>query len=243
MGFSNWLKKINSNTLYYPGCLTKFVGKDVLENYKSILNKLKLDFIMLSDLEVCCASPIINSGNKDEAKVLALKNYEIFKEHSVGKIITNCPACYHTFSSIYPKILDKWDIEVEHITQTIAKGIKDKKIVLENKDVNFTYHDPCHLGRYSNIYNEPREIINSVGKLKEMKLCKNYSFCCGGGSGVKSNFPELANSIARQRVDMAKETNASCLVTSCPMCYYNLKENSKELKVKEISEIVIGDKK
>lgn len=244
MGLVKWIRNINSNVLYYPGCLTKFVGKNVLDNYVKILNTIKLDFIMLKDLEVCCASPIINSGNEKEAKDLIFKNYKIFKEHSVKKIITNCPACYHTFSSSYPEIIDDWDIEVEHITQTISKAIKYKKLNFKNMNLDITYHDPCHLGRYSKIYNDPREIIRSVGNLKEMKFCKNYSFCCGGGAGVKSNQPNLANSIAKQRINMAKEINVKYLVTSCPMCYLHLKENTeKDLVVKEISEIVLGDKK
>lgn len=243
MGFKKWLKNINSNTLYYPGCLTKFVGKDILDNYIKIFNKINLDFIMLKDLEVCCGSPIINSGNKKEAKDLATKNYKIFKDHNVGKIITNCPACYHMFSKVYPEFVLNWDIEVEHITQTISTAIKENKLNLKNKNIEFTYHDPCHLGRYSNIYKEPREILNNVGKLKEMKFSKNYSFCCGGGSGVKSNFSDLSNSVAKQRINMAKEINVNCLVTSCPMCYYNLKDNSKEVSVKEISQMILGDEK
>jgi len=243
MSIKKWIKNLDSNTLYYPGCLTKFVGKDILNNYIKILNDMKIDFIMLKDLEVCCGSPIINSGHKDEAKDLALKNYNLFKDHSVNKIITNCPACYHMFSKVYPEVLEKWDIEVEHITQKISNAIKSKKLNLENKNLNFTYHDPCHLGRYSDIYEPPREILRSIGNLKEMKFNKNYSFCCGGGSGVKSNYPDLANSIAKQRIEMVKEIDVNCVVTSCPMCYYNLKDNSKGIKVKEISQMVVGDEK
>ncbi|MCX8158880.1 MAG: (Fe-S)-binding protein [Candidatus Pacearchaeota archaeon] len=239
MGILNFF---GGNVLYYPGCLTKIVAKDLEENYKKILNKIGIDFIMLKDLEVCCGNPVLNSGHEKEARELVEKNFKLFKERAVKKIITNCPACFHMFKSNYPRFIKNWDIKVEHITQTIAKAIKDGKINPKNFNHDITYHDPCHLGRYEKIYEEPREIIKKSGNLKEMKLTKNYSFCCGGGSGVKSNYPELANSIAKERIKMAKETNAKMLCTSCPMCYLNLKENSKEIDVKEISQFFFDEK-
>jgi heterodisulfide reductase subunit D len=225
------------NILYYPGCLTKFAAKDLETNYKDILNKIGIDFIMLKDDELCCGNPVLNTGHKKEATELAKKNFKLFKERGIKKIITNCPSCYHIFHNNYPKIIPEWNIKVEHITETIAQAVKQNKINPKKLGIDITYHDPCHLGRYSQIYEEPREIIKKSGNLKEMKFAKNYSFCCGGGSGVKTNQPELANSIANERVKMAKETKAKMICTSCPMCYLHLKENSKDLEVKELSEL------
>jgi len=230
-------KFLTGNVLYYPGCLTKFVAEDLEENYKKILNKIGIDFITLKNLEVCCGSPILNAGHIKEAKELAEKNFKLFKERGVKKIITSCPACFHMFNKIYPELVSDWDIKSEHITKTIFDAMKRGKINPRKLNCDITYHDPCHLGRYEGIYDEPREIIKKSGNLKEMKLAKNYSFCCGAGSGVKSNHPELANSIAKERIKMAKETKAKCLITVCPMCYLNLKENSKDLDVKEMSQL------
>ena len=90
-------KILGGNTLYYPGCLTKFVAKDLKENYKKILRSLGIDFIELAEIEVCCGSPVLKAGYADDFKNLAEKNLKIFKEHSVKKIITNCPACFLVF--------------------------------------------------------------------------------------------------------------------------------------------------
>jgi Fe-S oxidoreductase len=230
-------KLFSGNILYYPGCLTKYVAKDLEENYKKILNKIGIDFITLKDLEFCCGNPVLNAGHEKEAKELAEKNFKLFKERGVKKIISSCPSCFHMFKTNYPNLVEGWNIQVEHITQTISEAIKKGKINPKKLNTDLTYHDPCHLGRYEGIYNEPREILKISGNLKEMKLTKNYSFCCGAGSGVKSNYPELANSIARERINMAKETKAKILCTSCPMCYLHLKENSKDLEIKELSQL------
>ena len=232
-------KILGGNTLYYPGCLTKFVAKDLGEKYRKILRKIGIDFIELKELEVCCGSPVIAAGYREEAIKLAEKNFKVFKEHSVKKIITSCPACFRMFSQEYPKLVKGWDIEVEHTTQTIARALKQGKIKLKKVGGKVTYHDPCHLGRYSGIYEEPREIIRATGlELEEMSLSREQSFCCGAGGGTKANYPELSQSIAKERIQQAKAVSNN-LVTACPLCYLNLKDAAKdEVKIMDISEIV-----
>jgi Fe-S oxidoreductase len=234
-------KILGGNILYYPGCLTKFVGKDLKENYEKILRTIGIDFIELKEKEVCCGSPALNAGYKKTAEDLARKNYHVFKEHRVTKIISNCPACYKTFSQDYPLLLKEWDIKVEHASQTIYKSIQEGKLKLKKKiEKIVTFHDPCYLGRYMSIYEEPRKILEFVGcKIVEMKFNRKNSFCCGGGGGVQSNYSELANYIAKERIQQALETKAEILVTTCPLCYYHLKRNSEEIQVFELSQLLV----
>jgi len=233
-----FLEKLRGgNVLYYPGCLTKFVVKEVGENYRKILRKIGIDFIELKDLEVCCGSPVLNAGYKEDAKKLAEKNFKIFKEHSVKKIITSCPACFKTFSQEYPKLLKNWDIEVKHITQTISEAVKKGKIKPKKVEGKITYHDPCHLGRYANVYEEPREVIKLAGDFVEMEFNRENAFCCGGGGGLKSNFPELSREISKERIKQAEEVKVNLLITSCPLCYICLKEASKKINVIEFSQL------
>lgn len=225
MGITGWLKNIGSNTLYYPGCLTKGVLKQEYANYKEIFNILGIDFIMLPDKEVCCGLPVLNAGYKKDARELAKKNFEIFKKNNIKKIITSCPSCYHMFKEIYPQLLREWNIEVEHATQTVYNAL------VTNKSINFdniskeivTYHDPCHLGRYSGIYDEPRKVIGILnGKILEMKHSKELALCCGGGGGVRANFPELAKAIARKRIQEIP-LEAEKIITPCGLCFSNMK--------------------
>jgi len=239
----NFLNKLfGGNILYYPGCLTKFAAPQLKEKYEKILRKAGIDFIELGELEVCCGSPALKAGYVEDFKKLAQKNLKIFKDHGVKKIITNCPACFMNFKKEYPKVLGKeWDIEVEHISQTLTKSkIQNSK----SKNQKITYHDPCHLGRQMGIYEEPREIIKALGyELVEMELNRRESFCCGGGGGVKTNEPELANKIAKERIKQAKKTGAKILCTACPLCWLHLKENAGGLEVKELGELLEENEK
>jgi heterodisulfide reductase subunit D len=228
-------------TLYYPGCLTKGVLTEQFENYKEIFNRLGIDFILLPEDKNCCGLPILNAGYRKDTRKIAKKNFNLFKKNNITKILTNCPSCYHTFNDIYPKLVRDWDIKVEHATVAISNALKKKRIRFKGSDEDreiVTYHDPCHLGRYSGIYDEPREVIELLGgKIMEYGLNKENAFCCGGGGGVRANFPELAKGIAKLKVQHAPDDDAK-IISPCGLCYSNLKSVSE--KSTEFSNFVLG---
>ena len=227
-------------TLYYPGCLTKGVLKEQFENYKEIFNRLGIDYVLLADDEVCCGLPILNAGYKKDVRKLAQKNFDVFRMHGITRIVTNCPSCYHTFKEVYPKFVRDWDIEVEHATVVILNALKRKRIRFRGSEEDrelVMYHDPCHLGRYSGIYEEPREVIEILGgKVFELKYNRENAICCGGGGGVRANFPELAKSIARKKVSFVPESVGK-IISPCGLCYANIKSASE--KSVEFSDFVV----
>ncbi|PIN77359.1 hypothetical protein COV15_02220 [Candidatus Woesearchaeota archaeon CG10_big_fil_rev_8_21_14_0_10_34_12] len=243
MGIFDKFKKVfeNKNTLYFPGCLTKYKLKEVMENYKKILGIMKIDFITLPT-EFCCGSPVLASGYDKDARELARKNFKLFKEHNIGKIITNCPACYKTFKD-YKEMLPEWDIEVEHIITTMLdylgkKG--NKKISINLKNQRITYHDPCYLGRYSGFYEEPRKILRLLGyEVIEMKHNKKEALCCGGGGGLRANNPKLASEIAKKIFKEAENLKINKIVSTCPLCFIHISENS-EIEVEEFSKALLN---
>lgn len=220
-------KLVNRNVLYYPGCLTKVALPQIEENYKKILNNLGINFIMIKDEELCCGSPVHKAGYNEEFYDLIEKNKAIFKKYGIGKVITNCPGCYNTFRDIY-------GLETEHMSQVIWKNI-DKLKLKSFKNERIYYHDPCHLGRYSNVYDEPRLILKKLDfDLKEFPKNRENALCCGAGGGLKTNAPKIANKIAKIRLNKITDK----VITSCPLCYMHLKENS-ETEILELSEVLV----
>lgn len=238
MGIKSFLKNIGKNTAYYPGCLTSFVLEKEAGNYRKILEKIGVDFIVLPDI-LCCGSPVLNAGYECDARKLARKNLEILKKYGVKKIITNCPACYKTFAKDYKEMLPDWNIESEHIIFTILNYLKKKLIDKENQE-KAVYHDPCHLGRHLGIYDEPREILESLGyEIVEMRNSRENSLCCGGGAGLRANSPELACKIARERIKQAREAGVSKIITTCPLCFAHMHEYSEAgIEIVEFSHAV-----
>jgi|SaaInlV_200m_DNA_2_1039689.scaffolds.fasta_scaffold00201_39 heterodisulfide reductase subunit D len=237
LGMKIFKKIWGGNTLYYPGCLTKFVCKDQMEKYKKILSLEGIDFIMLKDNELCCGSPVKNAGAKKVFEELARKNLAVFREHGVNRIVSNCPSCTAVFKKDYKKILgDEWDIEVLHISEVIDKSLS--KLIKVEKNKQATFHDPCHLGRSLGIFDQPRAIIKQAGyKLVEMEYSREKSACCGAGGGVKGNASELSGRIREDRVTQARKAKADVLITNCPMCNKQLAENAQKMKVLELCDL------
>ena len=236
--FKNILDKILwSNTLYYPWCLTKSLLPDIEKNYEDILHKLWIDFIKLSEKEYCCWSPVLRAGMKDAFENIKNKNIEIFKEHAVGLIITNCPACYNMLKYQY-KLEEEHGIKVEHITQTIKR--KSSKLKKSDRLVKeITYHDPCHLWRLSWVYEEPRDILKQNWyNIKELKNNRENSICCWWGGWLVNNNPELSEKICN---DVLEQVENKKLTSPCPMCYFQFKKHAKEIEVKEFSEIILEE--
>ncbi|MHA1311042.1 MAG: (Fe-S)-binding protein [Candidatus Helarchaeota archaeon] len=231
----------------FMGCTEPYRNPDILQKMVKVLDFLGINYTILGDDEWCCGSVALRTGNKKFATELATHNYNAIKKAKGKKIITHCAGCYRTLKKDYPEILPEFDLEVFHITEIIQKFIDDNKFQIKDKiEMNVTYHDPCHLGRHMKIYDQPRNIINYLGaNLIEMKRIKENSWCCGAGGGVKSGFPELANKIARSRIEEALETGTDALITACPFCINNLREASnnektdKNIKVLDILDLIV----
>jgi len=226
------------NTLYYPGCLIKSVATNIDSNYQEILKKLKIDFIVLEEF-VCCGCPVLNAGYKEEYEKLKEKNLKLLDRYGISRIIVPCPACLKTLKKDYG--LEKKGIKVVHITEALADKLeKIKDLFKKGKTPKITFHDPCHLGRHCGVYDEPRKLLIAAGfGLEEFDKKREHAVCCGGGGGVKANFPDIANKIAKERL---KGCKTPFLVTACPLCYLHLKENAREkgIEVKEMSEVLKG---
>lgn len=230
--FKRWIERFaGSNTLYYPGCVTRYALPDVGKRYEELLSRAGVDFIVLPGELQCCGSPVKRAGYAADFESLKTKNLDIFARFSVRKIITNCPGCYHTLKHDY-------GLEAYHVSQVLAQRLHPASATSLRDAGPITYHDPCHLGRWSGIYDEPRDLLTRSGwKIVELPDSREESLCCGAGGGVKSNFPELADAIARER--LARVENGR-LCTACPLCYAHFRANARGVDVIEFGEALAG---
>lgn len=213
--------------LYFRGCTAREKQTDISKATELILKKAGVDFHTLDD-EKCCGSVLLRTGFIDEATQQIQKNAEVLKGK---KIITSCAGCYKTLKDDYE------GLDVVHISQLLDELIKEGKLELSKGDLDVTYHDSCHLGRHSNVFDEPRNVIRSVANLIEMENARENSLCCGAGGGVKSAYPEIANQMASSRIEQARKTGCMTLVTPCPFCKLNLEND--DLEVLDLTEFLV----
>ena len=117
------------------------------------------------------------------------------------------------------------------------------KINLKNKKI--TYHDPCYLGRANSIYEQPRNVIKSLGvEILDMKRSKRKSFCCGAGGAQMFKEPEKGNQdININRTEEALSLNPDIIATGCPFCNTMMSDGVKAVKegaaeVLDIAELI-----
>ena len=161
-------------------------------------------------------------------------------------IITACPHCFNTIKNEYPQLGGNY--EVVHHTVFIDDLLADKKLKLpEGFDQRkLTYHDPCYVGRYNDVYDEPRRVLNVINSngITEMRRHRNKSFCCGGGGGRAWMEEKVGKRVNQTRINEALETNAEVVAAACPFCITMFEDGVKgvevedKLKIEDIAEII-----
>ena len=262
-----------ADVLYWVGCMGSFDkrNQNVATSVAKILKAANVNFAILGPEEWCTGDPARRIGNEYLWQMMAQQNIETLNSygfnisdahnglngHAPGNavtgvatkhrtIITACPHCFNTIKNEYPQL--GGDYEVVHHTVFIDRLLADEKITLpEGFDQRkLTYHDPCYIGRYNDIFDEPRRVLtvlNSNG-VTEMRRNRNKSFCCGGGGGRAWMEEKIGKRVNQARVNEALETGAEVLAAACPFCITMFDDGIKgveaedKMQIEDISEIV-----
>jgi Fe-S oxidoreductase len=253
-----------ADVLYWVGCMGSFDqrNKKVATAVAKILKAAKVNFAILGPEESCTGDPARRIGNEYLWQMQAQQNIETLNNYGfnisnegkghngTGKhrtIITACPHCFNTIKNEYPQL--GGDYDVVHHTVFINSLLDSGQLTLpEGFDKRkLTYHDPCYIGRYNGVYDEPRRIltvINSNG-VTEMRRHRNKSFCCGGGGGRAWMEERIGKRVNQARVNEALGTKAEVLAAACPFCITMFEDGVKgveaeeQLKIEDISEIIV----
>ena len=232
--------------LFWVGCAGSYDEryKKVTKSFVNILNKLKVDFAILGNEEGCTGDPARRSGNEYLFQMQAVNNISILNKYNIKRIVTLCPHCFNTIKNEYPALGGNY--EVVHHSQLLNEFIKEGKIISEKINKKISYHDSCYLGRGNNIYEAPREIINSItDNIKELKRNKKNGLCCGaGGSQIFKESEAGKVEINLERVKDIEDIKPDAVVSACPFCMTMLTDGvtqrnlDNDIKVIDIAELV-----
>ena len=254
-GKENHLKKLSNigtadelDVVFWSGCAGAFDKRyrNVTKSFAQLLNIAGVKYGVLGSEEKCTGDPARRLGNEFLAQTFIQQNAETLKKYNVKKVVTACPHCMHTLKNEYNKF--GVELEVTHHTEYIDKLLAEKKLV-PKKEIKetVTYHDSCYLGRYNDVYEEPRKALESIDGLNliEMARSKDKGFCCGAGGGRMFLEETEGKRVNVERTEEAINTGAKTIASACPFCMTMLtdglksKEKSEEVKVKDVAEIVL----
>jgi len=237
-----------TDVIYRAGCLLSYDPEiwGVARDSITLLQQAGVDVGIEGKEEGCCGGRAYEIGQMAEFTKYAEHNVEAYNNSGASTVIVSCADGLSHLKLLYPKINIKMNFKVLHMVEYLKQLIEEGRLKFTRElPMKVTYHDPCHLGRHAGIYEPPRDILRSIPGLEliEMERSRENSWCCGAGAGVKQAFPDFAVWTANERLEEARATGATTLVTSCPWCERNFKDAIKEyggnIEVYDIAEIAL----
>lgn len=237
----------NLDVLLWVGCAGAYDerNKSVVKSFVNLLNKAQVKFAILGNEETCTGDAARRIGNEYLFQTLAKTNVETLNRYNVKKIVTACPHCFNTLKNEYTDMGGKY--EVLHHSQYIGKMISEGKLKpTKELDETVTFHDSCYLGRWNNVYEQPRAVLTSIPKVNLVEMTMNHDrgLCCGAGGGRMWMEEHIGSRINVKRTEQAIETKATTIATACPFCITMISDGVKtkdkvdQIKVRDIAEIL-----
>ena len=210
--------------LFWVGCAGAYEerAKKTTKAVAELLYMSGVKFGVLGKRETCTGDPARRSGNEFLYQILSRENIETLQEtfgtRGIKKVVVTCPHCFTTIGRDYKQ--QGFELQMVHHTQLLNQLVKEGKLKPIAKSAKkLTYHDPCYLGRHNQIYQPPRELLESAGvEVTEMPRNQERSFCCGAGGGRMWMEEKIGTRINLNRVDEAIATGAEEVAVGCPFC-------------------------
>jgi Fe-S oxidoreductase/FAD/FMN-containing dehydrogenase len=225
-----------SGNVYFAGCTASYVENDIGMASVRLLDEAGVDFSYLGTNESCCGIPMLVAGRWDVFEEIMRRNIKAVKEAGASTVIASCPACDMMWRQVYPdwakKLGIEYGIQARHYSEVIAEKIKSGEFVFpktNGQPVKVTWHDSCHIGRVSHVYEPPRQLVQAIPgvTLVEMEHNRDEAHCCGSVLTLIKD-PPVAADIGKTRLDEALETGATKVLSLCPCCQFQLRVSAKK---------------
>ena len=235
-----------ADVLFWVGCAGSYDARyrKVTQAFARLMQKAGVKFAILGSEEKCNGDAARRMGNEYLAQSLITDNVATLNRYGVKKIVVTCPHCLQSLGKEYRQFGGQYDV-VHHTTfiqELIATG---KLTIPPASRATMTFHDPCYLGRYNDVYDAPRDILDGLGTRVEMKRNRDRSFCCGAGGGRMWMEEKEGKRVNVERTEEALATGAGVIGTGCPFCMTMMTDGVKEkdpsgaTTVKDIAELVL----
>lgn len=228
-----------AKAVYFAGCTASYVEHDIGMASVRLLDAAGVDFTYLGNAESCCGTPMLVAGMWDVFEEVLRKNIQAVKRAGADTVISSCPACDMMWRHTYPEWAEKLGIEYGITAKHYSEVLADKILAGEftfpdngHKPCTVTWHDSCHIGRVSGVYEPPRQLIQAIPNtnLVEMTPNREEGHCCGSVLTLLKD-PPVAAEIGKIHLDEAVEAGAEKVLALCPCCEFQLRISADKKQV------------
>jgi heterodisulfide reductase subunit B len=204
-----------------------------------LLDEVGEDFTDLGEKELCCATPLLVAGKWEQFADVMKTNIANVKAAGGDTVVSSCPACDMMWRHVYPEWAERlgieYDIMAKHYSEIVAEKLESGEFQFpENGDdkVKVTWHDSCHIGRVSGVYEPPRDVIKAIpgAEFVEMPHNREEAHCCGSVVTLVKD-PLVAHDIGAMRLNEATEVGAEKVLALCPCCEFQLRVSADKKEV------------
>lgn len=234
-------EKENVDVLYWVGCAPSYDdrSKRVARTMIELFTRAGVDFAVLGEEETCTGDPARRMGEELLFQEMAKTNVGTFGQYTFKRLVTTCAHCYNTIKNEYNQFGGRAgiDYEVIHHTDFLAQLVADGKLTpTEKVDQRVAYHDPCYIGRYNDVYDAPRSVLQAIPGLELVEAPdwnRERAMCCGGGGGnvwMEGWGKKGINVIRLEQIQKAEPTTVA---VACPFCMVMFEDAAKNTGVDE----------
>ncbi len=230
-----------AKAVYFAGCTASYVEHDIAMATTRLLDEVGIDYTYVGPKENCCGTPMLVAGKWELFAETMKKNIAAVKATGADTVITSCPACNMMWRHTYPEWAAKlgidYAIEAKHYSEVISERLREGSFAFPSRAgevERVTWHDSCHMGRVSHVYEAPRELIRALPNVDyvDMPYNRDEAHCCGSVLTLIKE-PPVAAEIGKSRLDEALEVGAQKVLAACPCCEFQFRvsRDKKDLEV------------
>ncbi|MDF2647039.1 MAG: hypothetical protein K0Q73_2844 [Paenibacillus sp.] len=233
--------------LFFLGSMGAYDNRSrkITHSFVKLMKEAGVSFAILGNEEKNSGDTPRRMGNEFLFQQLCADNIATFQKYKVQKIVTTCPHTYHIFKNEYPEFGLMAD--VFHHTELLDLWVKEGRLKPQHEvRERITYHDSCYLGRYNEVYEEPRNVLRAIPgvELVEQDRSRENSMCCGAGGGMMWMEETAGTRVNVARTEQLLSVKPTVISSACPYCLTmvedgtKLKEVEEQVKARDIAEIL-----
>jgi Fe-S oxidoreductase len=226
--------------LFFAGCTTRLFQPEIAVAALRVLEALGIDYVFSPEREACCGGPLVDLGfiRLGRNTVEATRDY--IESSGCSLVLTNCPRCAYSLTEGYRQLGLSLEAKVMHIAAYFEQFIEEGKIVFgQQVEQKVTIDDAPYMARYLGLVDTLRNILAALPGVDLIEMVPNKEQASPSTCYLGLPDPTIAGAVTAMRLEEARRTGASTIVTASPFCKRDLNSVAgKEFDTTDIVELV-----